>query len=111
MITGLITGGTGVFVIPAVPYLQALGLSKEDLIQALGLSFTVSTVALAIGLESAGAIELRSVVVSALSVFPALLGMEFGQWVRHRISAAIFCRWFLVCLALLDLDLAVRAFL
>ena len=73
LITGLITGGTGVFVIPAVPYLQALGLSKEDLIQALGLSFTVSTVALAIGLESAGAIELRSVVVSALSVFPALL--------------------------------------
>src|SRR5450631_3085485 len=37
--TGLITGGTGVFVIPAVPFLQSLGLEKEDLIQALGLSF------------------------------------------------------------------------
>ncbi len=34
--TGVITGGTGVFTIPAVPYLQALGLSKDDLIQALG---------------------------------------------------------------------------
>src|SRR5882757_1488556 len=44
--TGVITGGTGVFVIPAVPYLQALGLSKDNLIQALGLSFTVSTIAL-----------------------------------------------------------------
>src|SRR4051794_22842106 len=48
--TGLVTGATGVFVIPAVPYLQSLGLEKEDLVQALGLSFTVSTVALAAGL-------------------------------------------------------------
>jgi hypothetical protein len=39
--TGAITRGTGVFVIPAVPYLQAIGLSKDNLIQALGLSFTV----------------------------------------------------------------------
>ena len=30
--TGAITGGTGIFVIPAVPYLQALGLEKDDLI-------------------------------------------------------------------------------
>ena len=45
--TGLVTGATGVFVIPAVPYLQSLGLEKDELVQALGLSFTVSTVALA----------------------------------------------------------------
>ncbi len=48
-ITGVVTGGTGMFVIPAVPYLQALGLSKDDLVQALGLSFTLSTIALAVG--------------------------------------------------------------
>jgi uncharacterized membrane protein YfcA len=40
-ITGLITAATGVFVIPAVPYLQAMGLEKEELVQALGLSFTI----------------------------------------------------------------------
>src|SRR5260370_22558957 len=45
LITGVINGGTGVFTLPAVPYLQALGLSKDSLIQALGLSFTVSTIA------------------------------------------------------------------
>lgn len=42
-VTGIITAATGVFVIPAVPYLQAIGLEKEELVQALGLSFTVST--------------------------------------------------------------------
>ncbi len=44
--TGLVTAATGVFVIPAVPYLQAIGLEKDDLVQALGLSFFVSTLAL-----------------------------------------------------------------
>src|SRR5262249_44674247 len=46
--TGIVTATTGVFVIPAVPYLQALRLTSEDLVQALGLSFTVSTIALAV---------------------------------------------------------------
>ena len=50
----LITAATGVFVIPAGPYLQALGLEKDELVQALGLSFTVSTVALAVVLACDG---------------------------------------------------------
>jgi uncharacterized membrane protein YfcA len=56
LITGIITAATGVFVIPAVPYLQALGLSRDELVQALGLSFTVSTLALAGGLLWRGAL-------------------------------------------------------
>lgn len=55
--TGLITGSTGVFVIAAVPYLQALDLDKEDLVQALGLSSTISTIALAIGLTRGNALN------------------------------------------------------
>ncbi len=51
--TGLVTGATGVFVIPAVPYLGSLGLERDDLVQALGLSFTASTLALAAGICSA----------------------------------------------------------
>lgn len=41
-LTGVISAATGVFVIPAVPYLHAIGFEKEELVQALGLSFTVS---------------------------------------------------------------------
>ena len=36
VITGLLTGATGVFVVPAVPYISALGLTKDELIQACG---------------------------------------------------------------------------
>ena len=48
--TGLVTAATGVFVIPAVPYLHALGMEKETLVRALGISFLVSTIALGIAL-------------------------------------------------------------
>jgi uncharacterized protein len=107
--TGFVTGGTGVFVIPAVPYLQALGLSKDDLVQALGLSFTTSTVALAIGLGLGGAFHSTQIAASALAVIPALLGMWSGGWIRSRLSATAFRRGFLILLLLLGLDLAIRA--
>ena len=110
-LTGLVTGGTGVFVVPAVPYIQALGLSRDDLIQALGLSFTVSTIALAVGLASHGAFQIEHIAMSALAVAPALLGMWLGQLLRQRISPATFRRWFLIFLILLGLELLARPFL
>ncbi|MBB5576765.1 MULTISPECIES: sulfite exporter TauE/SafE family protein [Rhizobium] len=110
LMTGAVTGGTGVLVIPAVPYLQALGLGKDDLIQALGLSFTVSTIALAIGLASRGAFQLDNLAMSSLAVAPALLGMWLGQAIRRRVSPATFRRWFLIALILLGAELALRPF-
>ncbi|MBN7823507.1 hypothetical protein J0A65_26805, partial [Bowmanella sp. Y57] len=75
-VTGAITAVTGVFVIPAVPYLQAIGLEKDDLIQALGLSFSVSTLALAAALGHSGELLQPAVLgLSALALLPALLGM------------------------------------
>lgn len=108
--TGLINGGTGIFTLRAVPYLQGLGLSKDDLIQALGLSFTVSTIGLAAGLARGGAFHLGNITLSALAIIPALLGMWVGTTVRKRISVATFRRWFLIFIAILGLELAVHPF-
>lgn len=105
-ITGLVTGATGVFVIPAVPYLQAIGLDKDELIQALGLSFTVSTIALAFGLLRVDAWQIGSVWISLLALVPALLGMQAGAWLRQRIAAAAFRRVFFAGLLLLGATLA-----
>jgi len=104
--TGLITGATGVFVIPTVPYLQAVGLEKDELIQALGLSFTVSTVALALGLLGVDAWQANAVWASLLALVPALIGMQAGQWLRRRIAADTFRRVFLASLLLLGATLA-----
>src|SRR5258707_4918345 len=77
--TGLINGGTGVFTLPAVPYLQALGLSKDDLIQALGLSFTVSTVALAAGFARGGGFPLWKIYFFPPPGLSSLVGMLGGK--------------------------------
>lgn len=107
-VTGLVTAATGVFVIPAVPYLGALGLTKDELIQALGLSFTVSTVALAAALAGGGLFEAGTAGASMLAVAPALIGMSLGAWVRGRVSEHMFRRCFFLGLFALGAHLASR---
>ena len=106
--TGLITAATGVFVIPAVPYLQAIGLQKDALVRALGLSFLVSTVALAAALGAHGALPRGLAGISVLALVPALGGMALGQALRRRIAPETFRRVFLGGLGLLGLYLLVR---
>ena len=111
LVTGLVTGATGVFVMPAVPYLGSLNMDRDELIQALGLSFTVSTVALAIGLFANGAFQVSQFGVSSLAIIPALIGMWLGQCVRMRISPQRFRQCFLLFLVLLGVELSCRPFL
>lgn len=107
-VTGLIATATGVFVVPAVPYLQALNLEKEELVQALGLSFTVSTIGLAAVLMAQGNFQPSLAGASLASLIPALGGMFLGQWVRGRIRAETFRLLFFIGLLLLGAHLALR---
>lgn len=107
--TGLVTAATGVFVMPAVPYLQALGLDKEDLVRALGISFLVSTIALAASLAQSHALGLQMAGASMLALLPALIGMALGQALRRRVSQGAFRRLFFGGLLLLGAYLAARA--
>jgi uncharacterized membrane protein YfcA len=109
LLTGLVTAATGVFVLPAVPYLQALGLERDRLVQALGLSFTVSTLALAAGLASGGGLGRAAIGGSLLALLPALAGMALGGWLRGRVAAATFRRCFFGGLLLLGAHLIWQA--
>jgi uncharacterized protein len=107
-VTGAITAATGVFVIPAVPYLQAIGLTRDELVQALGLSFTVSTLALASTLVGSSGLGLEMAWPSAAGVVVALVGMRLGQAVRVRLSPQAFRFWFFAGLLALGAYLAAR---
>lgn len=107
--TGLVTAASGVFVIPAVPYLNALGLGKDDLVRALGISFLVSTLALAVSLRSGGALELGHAMGSLLALLPALAGMALGQWVRLRVQPELFKKIFFIGLLSLGSYLVLRS--
>jgi uncharacterized membrane protein YfcA len=108
-LTGLITAATGVFVIPAVPYLQAIGLEKDDLVQALGLSFTFSTLALAVNLAALGAFNLALAGASIGTLAMAAAGMWVGQRLRVHLSPTGFRIWFFLALAALGLYILVRS--
>jgi uncharacterized protein len=106
--TGIVTGLTGVFVLPAVPYLQSLGLAKDAMTQALGLSFTTSTLALAAMLALQGHLTPGTSLASAVVVVPAVLGMFLGQAIRGEMGEALFRRCFFAGLLLLGAWLLVR---
>jgi uncharacterized membrane protein YfcA len=108
-LTGVITAATGVFVIPAVPYLAALRLERDALVQALGLSFTVSTLALALNLAGLGALDGSVAAPAAVALLAAAAGMVTGQVLRQRMRPALFRRCFFGGLLLLGLYLMARS--
>jgi uncharacterized membrane protein YfcA len=109
VVTGVVTAATGVFVVPAVPYLQALGLDRDGLLQAMGLSFTVSTVALAVGLVCNGSGSPSDFGASLLMLVPALVGMRAGQAIGGRLSPTWFRLCFFGSLAALGIHMVVRS--
>jgi len=109
VITGLVAAATGVFAMPAVVYLQAIGLEKEDLVQALGLSFTISSLALAVNLASVSALNLSLGAASLGALAVAGVGMWLGQTLRLRLRPETFRLCFLFGLLALGVYLVARA--
>lgn len=100
-INGVLTGMTGSFVVPGVMYLQAIGLQRDALVQAMGILFTISTLALAFALGANNLLTMKLGTLSLIAVIPAFAGMAAGQYVRQRLSESVFKRIFFVSLLLL----------
>jgi uncharacterized membrane protein YfcA len=104
-LTGFITAATAVFVIPLVPYLQTQRLEKDVMIQALGLSFTVATVALAIRLHAGDTFVMTSA-LTGLALLTALAGIWLGGRLRCKLNQQMFQRvLFVVFVALGSVNL------
>ena len=110
LVTGAVTGATAVGAVPLAPYLSSLDLDKEEIIQALGLAFTVSMLALAAGLALEGKFHAAVAGGSLLALLPAFAGMALGQRIRERMSPAVFRRSFFAGLLALGAYMVVRAY-
>ncbi|MEN2975516.1 sulfite exporter TauE/SafE family protein [Tistrella bauzanensis] len=104
-VNGLLTGLTGSFVVPGVAWLQALGLDRIGLVQAMGMLFSVSTLALAVAMGSRSLLPAELGLVSALAVVPAVAGMALGMRLRRYLPERHFRRVFFGALVLLGLRL------
>ncbi|MET0443731.1 MAG: sulfite exporter TauE/SafE family protein [Pseudorhodoplanes sp.] len=106
LLTGVIAAATGVQVIPSMPFMQSIGMEKDELIQALGVYFTVCTLAQAFNLSSAGILTASTALPGLTGMVMAFAGMFVGQAVRSRMHPDQFRRWFLIAMMLLGVYLA-----
>jgi len=81
--------------------MNSLGMNKDELLQALGLVFTVGTFALAVGLYLKGRFELAAAWESTLCLIPTMVGVLAGQKCRALLSAETFKTVFFLGLLLL----------
>src|SRR5258707_14139034 len=106
LVTGAVSAATGGQVTPSMPFLQAIGMEKDELVQALGVFFTVATLALAFTLTSAGLLGASTALPGAVAMASAFAGIFIGQTVRSRMQPEAFRRWFLIAMIFLGLYLA-----
>jgi uncharacterized membrane protein YfcA len=107
-VTGALTAATGVFIVPMVMFLQMLGFEKERMVQALGLSFTVCTIALGASLGWDASWHALSSVEGAVALACAFFGMGLGVRMRGRISAAAFRTMLFIVFGLVGLALIAK---
>jgi uncharacterized membrane protein YfcA len=89
-ISGVVGGATGSFVMPAAPYVQLLKLSRDELVQAIGVMalLWMPTLALALGRNELfdDALGLTSLAL----LVPTMAGLALGTLLRRWISEATF---------------------
>lgn len=111
LVNGLFTGMTGSSVFPGVAYLQALGLPRDVLIQAMGILFTGSTLALGLAMGGQNLLSGQLIGLSTVALIPALVGMQLGQRLRHRLSETSFRRFFFASLLVMGAYIVLRSLL
>jgi uncharacterized membrane protein YfcA len=86
--------------------MQAIGMEKDELVQALGVFFTTASVALIFNLSDAGLMSVSIALPGAIAMVAAFAGMYIGQVLRSRMSPDTFRRWFLISMMMLGIYLA-----
>ena len=98
---GVLTGMTGSSVVPGVMFLQAIGLPRDVLIQAMGILFAASTLALAAALQQANFLTVDHAILSSAAVLPAIAGMIGGRSIRKGLTEQRFRTVFFIGLLML----------
>ena len=105
-LNGAVSAATGVFMFPVIPYIQSLGLDRDDLVQAQGISFTVSSFAVMFVVLGNGTLNAGNTVASLMAMAVSFVGMLLGQHVRNLLHPDIFRLLFFCGMLMLGIHLA-----
>ena len=106
---GMLTGLTGSFMVPSVLYMQALGFSKDMLVQAMGVFFALSTLVLTAALARNDLISAEHLKLALFALVPSIFGLYIGRLARLRINEVRFQQIFLGSVLLLGGYIAFRS--
>jgi len=109
--TGLVNGLTGSQVMPILPYLMSLKLTKDELIQAINTSFTLASLVMLVGLNRLGLFNVDVALVSLVGIVPVMTGIWIGGRVRRKLPEEVFRKVVLMLLTVLGAGLIAKAFL
>jgi len=106
LVSGAVAGVTGVAAMPFLPYMQSLQISKNDLIQGLGILFVFIMGALAAALVQQNIFNTTNAIGGVVAIVPTFIGVWIGQKMRHAASPETFRRIFLLGMLALGLHMA-----
>ncbi len=107
--TGLIGGMTGSPAYPGLYFLNGLGFTRNQLVQAMGVCFSVVTLSVALSMNTNNLISQKQFMLSLFSIIPAMTGMVIGTNIRHKMSEQLFRKIFYVAMLLLGNYLIIRS--
>jgi uncharacterized membrane protein YfcA len=108
LINGFFTGLTGSQVLPLVPYMLALKLDANRMVQAVNLAVTIASGFMTIALLHSGLMSVPSLGVSVAAIIPAMAGIWLGTRARGLIPVAHFRSVVLIVLGVLGVLLIAR---
>ncbi len=104
--SGAVAGVTGMAAVPFLPYMQSLQISRNELVQGLGIIFTFIMGALAIALIHQNIFHTANTIGSVAALVPTFIGVWLGQKIRHAASPETFRKIFLFGMLGLGLNMA-----
>ncbi len=101
---------TGAFEASGTWYLQAVGLPRNQRVQAVAILCTTSTLALALALREQHLLTTELSMASAGATVPAVVGMGLGSRWRKSVTARRFRRLYFALLLALGLCVLAQSF-
>ena len=103
--SGAVAGVTGMAAVPFLPYMQSLQISKNELIQGLGILFLFIIGALTLALVQQNIFDTANAIGGVAAIVPTFIGVWIGQRVRHAASPETFRKIFLYGMLALGLHM------
>ncbi len=107
--TGVVNGITGSQIMPILPFLLALDLNKNTIVQAINLSFTLSSIIMLFLLSKIGLLQSSLLGIALVGIIPVAIGINLGSRLRTKLPDEKFRRLILLFLLVIGLSLILRS--